>query len=62
MPTQIYVNLPVKNLNQSIKFFTQLGYTLVYGRYRHLHDCVRGYFRHVVDRGQIQDFYPKSHL
>ena len=27
MPTQIYVNLPVKNLNQSIKFFTQLGYT-----------------------------------
>lgn len=27
MPTQIYVNLPVKNLNQTIKFFTQLGYT-----------------------------------
>jgi predicted lactoylglutathione lyase len=27
MATQIYVNLPVKNLNQSIEFFTQLGYT-----------------------------------
>jgi uncharacterized protein len=27
MPAQIYVNLPAKNLNQSIKFFTQLGYT-----------------------------------
>jgi predicted lactoylglutathione lyase len=26
MSTQIYVNLPVKNLNQSIDFFTQLGY------------------------------------
>jgi predicted lactoylglutathione lyase len=26
MNTQIYVNLPVKNLNQSIDFFTQLGY------------------------------------
>lgn len=27
MNTQIYVNLPVKNLNRSIGFFTQLGYT-----------------------------------
>ena len=27
MNTQIYVNLPVKNLNQSIEFFTQLGFT-----------------------------------
>lgn len=27
MNTQIYVNLPVKNLNKSIEFFTQLGYT-----------------------------------
>jgi predicted lactoylglutathione lyase len=27
MNTQIFVNLPVKNLNQSIEFFTQLGYT-----------------------------------
>ena len=27
MPTKIFVNLPVKNLNQSIQFFTQLGYT-----------------------------------
>lgn len=26
MATQIFVNLPVKNLNQSIEFFTQLGY------------------------------------
>lgn len=26
MTTQIFVNLPVKNLNQSIQFFTQLGY------------------------------------
>ncbi|MFN6558659.1 MAG: VOC family protein [Nostoc sp. ChiSLP01] len=26
MTTQIFVNLPVKNLNQSIEFFTQLGY------------------------------------
>lgn len=26
MPTQIFVNLPVKNLDQSIEFFTQLGY------------------------------------
>lgn len=26
MSTKIFVNLPVKNLNQSIKFFTQLGF------------------------------------
>ncbi|MDZ8087323.1 MAG: VOC family protein [Nostoc sp. DedQUE12b] len=26
MSTQIFVNLPVKNLNQSIEFFTQLGF------------------------------------
>ena len=26
MTTQIYVNLPVKDLNKSIAFFTQLGY------------------------------------
>lgn len=26
MSTKIFVNLPVKNLNQSIQFFTQLGY------------------------------------
>lgn len=27
MPTKIFVNLPVKNLDQSIEFFTHLGYT-----------------------------------
>ena len=27
MATQIFVNLPVKRLDQSIHFFTQLGYT-----------------------------------
>lgn len=27
MPTQIFVNLPVKDLNKSVEFFTQLGYT-----------------------------------
>lgn len=27
MTTQIFVNLPVKNLNKSIEFFTKLGYT-----------------------------------
>lgn len=27
MATQIFVNLPVKNLNRSIGFFTQLGFT-----------------------------------
>ena len=27
MATKIFVNLPVKNLAKSIKFFTQLGYT-----------------------------------
>jgi uncharacterized protein len=27
MTTQIFVNLPVKNLNKSVDFFTQLGYT-----------------------------------
>ncbi|MBI2541371.1 VOC family protein [Candidatus Woesearchaeota archaeon] len=26
MPTQIFVNLPVKNLNKSVSFFTQLGF------------------------------------
>jgi len=26
MPTQIYVNLPVKDLNKSIGFFTKLGF------------------------------------
>src|SRR3569832_267423 len=27
MPTQIFVNLPVKNLKNSIAFFTKLGFT-----------------------------------
>lgn len=27
MTTHIYVNLPVKNLNRSVEFFTKLGYT-----------------------------------
>ena len=27
MHSQIYVNLPVKDLKRSVKFFTQLGYT-----------------------------------
>ncbi len=27
MATKIFVNLPVKNLNKSIEFFTQLGFT-----------------------------------
>lgn len=27
MATQIFVNLPVKNLNRSVEFFTQLGFT-----------------------------------
>ena len=27
MATQIFVNLPVKNLNKSIEFFTKLGFT-----------------------------------
>ncbi len=27
MATQIFVNLPVKDLNRSVAFFTKLGYT-----------------------------------
>jgi predicted lactoylglutathione lyase len=27
MPTKIFVNLPVKDLNKSVEFFTKLGYT-----------------------------------
>jgi uncharacterized protein len=27
MPSKIFVNLPVKNLNQSVQFFTKLGFT-----------------------------------
>ena len=27
MTTQMFLNLPVKNLNRSVEFFTQLGYT-----------------------------------
>jgi uncharacterized protein len=27
MPRQIFVNLPVKDLNKSIEFFTKLGFT-----------------------------------
>lgn len=27
MPTQIFVNLPVTDLNKSVEFFTRLGYT-----------------------------------
>ncbi|WP_020562266.1 hypothetical protein [Methylosarcina fibrata] len=27
MVTRIFVNLPVKNLNKSVEFFTQLGYS-----------------------------------
>lgn len=28
MPTKIFVNLPVKDLNQSIEFFTKIGFTI----------------------------------
>ena len=27
MTTQMFLNLPVKNLNRSVEFFTKLGYT-----------------------------------
>ena len=27
MPTKIFVNMPVKDLNKSVEFFTHLGYT-----------------------------------
>jgi predicted lactoylglutathione lyase len=27
MPTKIFVNLPVKNLNRSVEFFTKLGFS-----------------------------------
>lgn len=27
MATQIFLNLPIKNLNRSVEFFTKLGYT-----------------------------------
>jgi len=27
MPTSIFVNLPVKDLNRSVEFFTKIGYT-----------------------------------
>ena len=27
MTTQMYLNLPVKNLKRSVEFFTKLGYT-----------------------------------
>jgi predicted lactoylglutathione lyase len=27
MATKIFVNLPVRNLNQSVEFFTKLGFT-----------------------------------
>jgi len=29
MATKIFVNLPVKNLNQSVEFFTKLGCRLI---------------------------------
>jgi uncharacterized protein len=28
MATKIFVNLPVKNLNKSIEFFTKLGFSI----------------------------------
>ena len=28
MPTKIFVNLPVKDLNKSIEFFTKIGFTI----------------------------------
>ena len=28
MATKIFVNLPVKNLNKSIEFFTELGFSI----------------------------------
>ena len=27
MPTKIFVNLPVKDLNKTVEFFTKLGFT-----------------------------------
>ena len=29
MATKIFVNLPVKNLNKSVEFFTKLGYKFI---------------------------------
>jgi hypothetical protein len=65
MATKILLNLPVKNLNQSIDFFTQLGFAFnpspLTGD-RDLHDRGRRYIRHAVDLCQVQDLYAQGNL
>lgn len=52
MSTQIFVNLPVKNLNQSIHFFTQLGFEFnpeFTDETTTCIDCVRKHLRYALD-------------
>ena len=63
MASQIFVNLPVKDLDRSIKFFTSLGFTFnptVHRRDRDLHDRGREHLRHAADaRRSSRTFTPK---
>ena len=52
MATKIFVNLPVKSLDNSVQFFTQLGFTFnpeFTDETATSHDRVRRHLRHAVD-------------
>jgi uncharacterized protein len=65
MPRQIFVNLPVKDLNRSVEFFTKLGYTfnpdftdenatcMIVGDNNYAMLLVEDYFRTFTDRRVI---------
>ena len=63
MAQQIFVNLPVKNLDKSIAFFKRARLHLpspVHRQECDLHDRQRQYFRHVAGSGIFQDLQPNS--
>ena len=64
MATKIFVNLPVKDLNKSIEFFTKLGFSFnqQFTDDCHVHDRDGRYFRHAVNRREVQNIYSQRDL
>jgi predicted lactoylglutathione lyase len=57
MATAIFVNLPVKNLNKSLEFFTELGFTFNPQFTNEVAACMivaEKHLRHAINRRKVQ--------
>jgi predicted lactoylglutathione lyase len=64
MSTKIFVNLPVKNLNNSVEFFTKVGFKFNPQFTDATATCmiVADDIFVAIDGGKVQDFYPQENL